>query len=536
MESEEKKEFVKVQPAVSVQPQAVNSKEKIPGGGKDMIFSAVICVLSVLAVYVSVWSGLGAGLGVCIVLMFAATHIYLGKPKKRTPYAVFCGIAMAVLSVGLVFSDSGLSGFTVFVTAVFLFDIYFIESADFRRYRGGTCRSAVDWFIYEFVLTFGRIDDGAYALFHKKEGEGKASRKVLSVLLGIAVSVPVLIIVIPLLISSDAAFEGLMRKIPDINIGEILASVVVGVPVAFLLFARQFAVKHETAEKKTKTEIKGVEPTVICTAMTVISAAYVLYLLSQLAYFFNAFSGLLEEGYTVAQYARRGFFEMSAVCIINLAVVFFGMFFCRKKEGKLPMGVRILSLFLCLFSLVLDATAMSKMVLYIGSFGMTALRIETSLFMIFLAVVFVAVIFRIFIKNTPYMKIAVSAAALIVAVTAFTGIDRLIANYNVDAYLDGRLSSVDTQTLRYLDPYSTVPALVRLAECDNSQLSNEAKEILNERYYSAFAKYSWDDYDNCVCTFDTEYKNLRGFKFYEYKGLELLKEKKDLFFVESYGR
>ena len=49
----------------------------------------------------------------------------------------------------------------------------------------------------------------------------------------------------------------------------------------------------------------------LCVALGMISLVYVLYLVSQLAYFSGGFSGILPKGYTMAEYARRGFFEMA---------------------------------------------------------------------------------------------------------------------------------------------------------------------------------------------------------------------------------
>ena len=532
MNENEKKEFVPIPTYPPTESSNTIKTQRREGENRDLVFAVVMALLGILFINFLFFGGQGVGTAAVLILMFAATLIYRKKPKKFTVYSLFCALGTLVLSAGLVFSEKGLSDFTVFTMAVLLFDVYFIDTCDLRQFRGGSTRSVLDWAMYFLVFPFDKLADGGYALFHQKDaGNGGGRRKFLGILIGLLIAFPLLCIVIPLLISSDAAFEGLINKLPDIKIGEILVSLLFGLPMAFLLFTRQFAVNTATIEKSKKTERRGIDPTVIYTVLTVVSLAYLLYLFSQLAYFVNGFSGLLPEGYNMAEYARRGFFEMCAVCGINLAVVFLSMFLCRKKEGKRPMGVRLLGLYLCIFSLFLDCTAMSKMVMYIERFGMTKLRIVTSLFMIFLGVTFVAVILRLFIKKTPYVKIALITAAIIVGVTAFTGIDRVIADYNVNAYFEGKLSSVDTETLRELETYGTVPALVRLAENDNSQLSKNAKSILNDMYFSAFAEYN----ENGKRIFNTDYDNLRGYKYHEYKGLELLKEKKDLFFTMDNG-
>ena len=68
-------------------------------------------------------------------------------------------------------------------------------------------------------------------------------------------------------------------------------------------------------------KIEGIDAVAVNTFLAVLSAVYLLYLFSQSAYFFSAFRGLLPEEFTVAEYARRGFFEMSVIAVINFIVV-----------------------------------------------------------------------------------------------------------------------------------------------------------------------------------------------------------------------
>lgn len=120
-------------------------------------------------------------------------------------------------------------------------------------------------------------------------------------------------------------------------------------------------------------------PVTLNTFLGVVAFCYLLYLVSQLAYFFSAFEGILPEGYTQAEYARRGFFEMSALCSINLLMVLVSIGQVRRNP-EVPRLTRFLCLFILVFSLVLAACSASKMGLYIGVYGLTRLRVLTSLF------------------------------------------------------------------------------------------------------------------------------------------------------------
>ncbi len=62
---------------------------------------------------------------------------------------------------------------------------------------------------------------------------------------------------------------------------------------------------------------------------------YAVYLLSQLAYLGGGFAGILPDGYTLAEYARRGFFEMAWLSFINLGLMCLAMGLV-EKEGRCP--------------------------------------------------------------------------------------------------------------------------------------------------------------------------------------------------------
>ena len=120
----------------------------------------------------------------------------------------------------------------------------------------------------------------------------------------------------------------------------------------------------------------------------------------------------LPKDFTVAEYARRGFFEMCAIVAINLGLIVLAAGLCRKEQGRVPGPVKGLALFLCVFSLILVATALSKMVLYMGSFGLTRLRVLTSVFMVFLGLVVAAEAVKLFVSCcSPVMLQAPKASA-----------------------------------------------------------------------------------------------------------------------------
>ena len=113
----------------------------------------------------------------------------------------------------------------------------------------------------------------------------------------------------------------------------------------------------------------------------------------------------------MAEYARRGFFEMAVLCGINLALTALSTFLVRKY-GRINLLTKLLCLFIGLVTLFLVCTASAKMFLYIGSFGLTRMRVLTQIVMLFLALVDLVAMVWLFAPKLPYMKFVVVAALL----------------------------------------------------------------------------------------------------------------------------
>jgi hypothetical protein len=153
---------------------------------------------------------------------------------------------------------------------------------------------------------------------------------------------------------------------------------------------------------------------------------------------------------------------MAALSVINLGIITLCLAIV-KKDGTVPRILRILCLFLGLASLFLIVAASAKMFLYINSYGLTQLRLLTQIIMLFMAITTVIICVWLFQPKLPYMKALLLVALVIGAVTLWVDVDTQVARYNVDAYLSGRLESVDIHYLYGLGDEG-IPQLARLAQ------------------------------------------------------------------------
>lgn len=450
------------------------------GSGRDLALAGVLLGFCFLLWDSLCWAeGLGLGEAFGLFALLPAALLYLReRPGRMTGYGLICTVLSFLGAASLAISgDAPLKTLTMLaLTPLFL--IVLLERLDLRTGTGLLDRVR-DLLVTWFGRTFGRIHLGTWALTHCGEKDSARSKKNRAVLIGLACAVPALLILVPLLISSDAAFAGMVNQLDWDSAMKGLFALIPASFMALLLFSLLFTAEKPERAPGDRTR-RGVDPAAVTAFLAVISAAYVLYLVSQFAYFTDAFRGLLPEDFNVAEYARRGFFEMCAIVAINLGLIILAVGLCRKNGGRVPAAVKALALFLCLFSLALVATALSKMVLYMRSLGLTRLRVLTSAFMIFLALVVIAKAIQLFVKKVPVAQLTVTLGAAILIALSLINVDGMVARYNVDAWKTGKLDSLDMKTVCELGDGAT-PVIVELLDCGEPSIAGAARKELGCR-------------------------------------------------------
>ncbi len=456
-------------------------KPKPVASGRDKVFAILFLIGCIFTADHGFLGGFNLGYTVCASLL-AILYVLYAKGKKITLYGTLC-FALAVLST-TVFSlyTEPLMRFVLFFGFFLLLAIAICEMYDIRVFAAGSWRAVADWCYVLFICPFSGIGKTLPALFRKNGPAEKQQGKGGSVLLGILCAVPVLMIVVPLLIRADEAFAKLLSFLSLDSIPRIIFSVVFGCVLFILLFSHAFSTTRRFNDRPAKIPAqKAFLPEAPLLSFTgAISFFYVLYLVSQITYFFSAFTGKTPGDILPANYARRGFFEMAIICVINLIILFFVILLSRREGGRIKKPIAGVCAFIDVFSLLLIATALSKMILYISRFGMTAKRVTTSVFMIALAFVFLALLIRLFCRKFPYMKFIVITTAVISVSLGLADLETTIAQYNVSAYQSGALSRVDTAQLERMGG-AAVPYIERLVTDKDPEIAEWAKEQLKER-------------------------------------------------------
>lgn len=462
-----------------------------PTTGTDLIFGLPALLLSLVLVNGLLFAGVNLAFSLASAGMITATGIYLRLRGHRPDrYAagilIFCGMIALSFARG----DDGFLKFIGICLLAVLPAMAYSQMAGKNLYAPSGITSVLDGFRAQFGLGFGKMGEAGRGIRLAWASTGKLGKTGSAVALGLLIAVPLLAILIPLLMFADAAFEGLLDLLPEMKWQELLVTLIFGTGLGFVLYTRSVALHyHQNTAVRTLVR-KGLSSITVNTVLCCVSFVYVVYLLSQLAYFVGGFSGILPEAYTLAQYARRGFFEMGWLCAINLSVIALsiGLVSAQSIPGKFT---KFLCLFLGLVTLFLVSTASAKMFLYIRSYGLTRLRVITEVFMLWLALTVIFVCLWLFRPNMGYMKPAVLTFLALFAALMWLDVDTQVARYNVRAYQNSNLDTVDVAHLAQLSD-GAVPYLYELTADSDPEIAQMAQDVLRLRTEKADSLRSWN--------------------------------------------
>ena len=114
---------------------------------------------------------------------------------------------------------------------------------------------------------------------------------------------------------------------------------------------------------------------------------------------------------------------------------------------------------------------------YIRSYGLTRLRVLTEVIMIFFGLTTAIVLLWLFVPKIAYMKAILLTGLAIGALVIWADVDTVVARYNVNAYRNGQLESVDAYYLSNLGD-GAIPYLAQLTQDSDPELARVAAELL----------------------------------------------------------
>lgn len=483
----EEKENLPFETAGNVPPVRTTPPVQVlfPTGRREIWLCLLTAILAVAMADFVIYGGFQLGFGITAAgCILCAAGYLLACGKRLDGYSGALLVLSLVIAGSFARSDDGFVKFVMFLFLLVSASLGLCLLAGQNRRSAAGAASLLDVPRTIFALGFGRMGAAFRGLKLAGKEKTAAGRKRTAVLTGLVVAVPILAILIPLLISADAAFEGLLSLLPKISLEEPVAAVMLGLPLACVLYTAAVALNHNLKAQPAVSRGRKVNTLTVNTVLGAVCAVYAVYLLSQLAYFSGGFSGILPEEFTMAEYARRGFFEMAWLCALDLAIMTAAVALTKPVQGKTPGLTRVLCLVIGLMTLFFVATASAKMFLYIGGYGLTRLRVLTEVIMVFLGITTALVCVWLFVPKFAYMKAVVLTGLILGAAVAWVDVDTVVAKYNVEAYRSGQLRQVDIGYLGSLSD-GAVPYIAELAEDPNPTVAETARRVLEEVWDTA---------------------------------------------------
>lgn len=197
-----------------------------------------------------------------------------------------------------------------------------------------------------------------------------------------------------------------------------------------------------------------------------------VFALVQAEYLFGGMATVLETaGLTVAEYARRGFFELVTVATLVLVLLLGAHAVLDPTRSAGVRRYRMLAASLLVLVAVVMVSAVVRMRLYVEHFGLTEDRLYGSVFMLWLAAVlawFAFTVLRGRARQFGYGAVLAGFATLISlsalnphALIVRTNVGRAVAGRELDAAYLGRLSADAVPAI-----VAAWPALDAAARCE----------------------------------------------------------------------
>ncbi len=318
----------------------------------------------------------------------------------------------------------------------------------------------------------------------KEEKQEKREKK--NIIKAIILTGLIVIIVLILLASADSEFASLFFDILDAIINLSLPSLVIRIGVIILLFfyISSFFINilskgNGLNEINNEEENNKKENLTINMILTTLNIIYLIFCFTQIKQL------LTVEDIIYSEFARKGFFQLMLVTLINLLVILKATSKDLKETEKQKKYKKTMCIIMIIFTFILIILSFAKMNLYISQYGDTRLRLLVNFTLLTETILLIPTSLYIM-----YSKINLAKSYLIIVTTMyciinFANIDNVIAKRNIQRFEE--TGKIDIWYLTgELDKATVVKELYELksikpkAEIQNEYIKNNLNTYINK--------------------------------------------------------
>ena len=362
-----------------------------------------------------------------------------------------------------------------------------------------TTKQYINWARLKFVTNiidtifspFNYIFKPFKILFENNKfiNRGKYRKIIAKVLLGLLFSIPFLFVLIALLASADMIFNQMISYLPQFlgdwfngqffidTILQIIIMMIVGTYTWCYFYNLLKEKKEEKVvneeDKIVKEEKMRIDQVVTITVLAMINILYIIFCVIQFSYLFGGGTGKLPGDFTYAEYARKGFFELILVTIMNIGIIL-GTIYFTKKDSKISNN--IIKIFLILISFatfIMLYSSFFRMRLYEQNYGYTYLRVFVYFFLFIEVIMLCETVWYILKQNFNIIKMYFITFIICYTILNYINIDKMIAKNNIDRYF--ATGKIDVKYLNTLS-FDSIPQMTRLLNAKDEAITNEVRE------------------------------------------------------------
>ena len=317
--------------------------------------------------------------------------------------------------------------------------------------------------------------------------EGKWKGSALAATRGVLLAAPILLVFGGLLVAADAVFEKLVTDVLGFDLAEVLNHLFLVILFAWisagLLWAALLSPVPEQIELR-RPGVLSLGIVEVGIVLGLLDALFLAFVVIQVRYLFGGARTVVEGvGLTYAEYARRGFFELVAVTALALPLLLLAHWLLRSENRAHERVFRVLSGLMVALLFVVVASALQRMRLYVGEFGLTELRFFTTAFMAWVASVLAWFVLTVLLgRRDRFAFGALLAGFAAIALINLVNPDALIARVNLERMEEGERFDASYLTLLSADAAPVLlDALPRLENADRRTVEEDLRARWNEK-------------------------------------------------------
>jgi hypothetical protein len=346
--------------------------------------------------------------------------------------ALLLGLA-SFLSTSEVLQFLNIIGILILLDVSLLHQLNDDHQWDFTKYIGRIF-SLIGYSLFAIGMPF------ADSIKYMKTTKYLKNERLRNILIGLIVSIPVLLITTSLLSGADQLFGELTGRIFhhvfSADIFAFICMVIFGFLACYCILCGALM---KSGLDTSKPFVRA-DASIAITFMSVLSLVYIVFCGIQILYLFANGLFTLPKEFTFAEYARKGYFELLAVTMINIVIILL----CRSifHENK---WLRFLVIVMTSCTYVMIASAAYRMYLYITAYHFTFLRLFVVLTLFIDAFVLAGIMISEYHKKFPLFPYCVVVTLVCYLMFSFAKPDAFIAST-----LSEEKENLNLEDMRYM--------------------------------------------------------------------------------------